>query len=1131
MKLRRTKASLIIITFLTAVGWSQTPTGGIEGVVTDPSGAVVPDAKVTVIEPSTGRTLRLTTNSAGLYSARNLVPSIYSVRVEAGGFASKELRYIKVDTGSLINGNIALEIGRTGDVIQVEAESVAVDTSRQTVDTIINEKEIKSLPLFSRNFMDLAILAPGVTIRDGEAIDPTKAFAYRAVSIAGRSGTGTRVQIDGIDVTDETVGTTTANISNEAVSQFQVARSSLDISTSLTSSGAVNVISNTGSNALHGSWFYDYYNQDMGARLQYQPEADPFNRKRTGGSVGWRLLKDKLFWYANWEKTWQQTNNIVRTPEFPQFNIAQGFPTNLQYVLGKLDWNVSQSVRMFYKFQHNDDLSTGGSAISPFANVDWTNSQAIGFDLTKAHSTNAVRFGFNKFHNRIDSQELGTKFLRSGGVPVQLNVGPISWGPNGLAPQATYQTNYQLAYDGSYVWNKHTFRYGISYTRIGLGGFANFAGPLSVSGVFDDATIKSLSASGVDVKDPTNFPLDTFSMGPANGFFTLAPGHNLPHGGHINNRTGWWVGDTFKAARNFTLNVGLRYEYDSGYFNNDRRVKRDPILDTWGRGYSQFPDPPKNMYSPSIGFAWDPSGKGKTSIRGGFYRAYEMNIFNNLMFDEFANLPAGIGPDAYDITNVTTPNGTPINIDGKHPEGDYTDWQGLPIKQILPNIVALNNALQAAYAGYQFDPSKGDSYFRTSKGVTYGGLIPGNQFKAPYSLQFNIGVQRELKPGTVVSVDYIHNHGIGLPFFLVDFERRRDASTLNVANATSRMNGVLKGASVDEYIAAHPTANIGAFGLANDSVFQGLTPDYNRARFFQGGFTRYRALQVSLRGRGGTWRWFRENSYQVAYAYGISEASGAVDRAEFLAGPLDNRKPNSKATFGSNGLDYRHIFSAAYLLQIPGGVRLNSFWRFRSWPAQTLTVPNLGGATSSSNGIFGTDINGDGGTGSGSPRGDLFPGTNAGDLGRSIKSVGDLNKAIVAFNQNYAGKLTPAGQALVSAGLFSEAQLRRLGAVIPTVPNVPSNMPNPFHDIFTTDLRIDRPIAFRERTRITPFADIINLFNHAPSATYGGLGGKFGALNYDYSTAPQGQQASDLTSQRGRLSGTRLVQVGIRVDF
>ncbi len=1117
---------------------AQIPTGAIEGTITDPTGAVVPNAKVTITEPSTGRTISLTTTSAGLYSARNLIPSVYDVRVEAPGFAVKELRDIKVDSGAVVNGSMTLEIGRTGEVVQVEATAVTVDTSRQTVDTVINQGEVKNLPLFSRNFLDLAILAPGVTIRDGEAIDPTKAFAYRAVSIAGRSGTGTRVQIDGIDVTDETVGTTTSNISDEAVSQFQVQRSSLDISTSLTSSGAINVITNSGANALHGSWFFDYYNQDMGARLQYQPEADPFNRKRTGGSVGWRFIKDKLFWYANWEKTWQQTQNIVRTPEFPQFNVAQGFPTNVQYVLGRLDWNVSPSIRMFYKFQHNDDLSTGGTAISPFQNIDWTNTQAVGFDLARAHSTNAVRFGFNKFHNRISSQELNTKFLTVNGTPIQVNVGPISWGPNSLAPQATYQANYQLTYDGSYIWNKHTFRYGISYTHIGLGGFANFAGPLTINGVYDADTINSLKGQGVNVQDPTNFPLDSFQMGPANGFFTLAPGFNLPHGGHLNNRTAWWAGDSWKITRNLTVNLGLRYEYDSGYFNNDRRVKRDPIFETWGKGFSQFPDAPKNMYSPSFGFAWDPFGKGMTSIRGGFYKAYEMNIYNNLIFDEFANLPPGIGPDTYTTENVTTPDGKPINIDGRHPDGDYTDLTGQPIKQVLPTIVALNSALQAAYANYKFDPNAGQSDFRILKGNTFGGNIPGNQFKVPYSLQFNIGVQQQLKPGTVLSIDYIYNHGVGLPFFLIDFERRRDAGTLNVAAAQAKVAGVLKGQTVDQYIAANPKATIATFGLATDTIYQGLTADYLRARFFQGGFTKYQGLQVSLTSRPGNWRYFQDNQLQVSYAYGLGQSSAAADRAEFLATPLDNHQWNSAATFGPNGLDFRHILSAAWLFRAPGGIRLNSLWRFRTPGAQTVIVPNLGGAISGANGIFGTDINGDGGTGSGAPRNDVFPGVNAGQFGRDINSLSQLNQIIQNFDQNYAGKLTPAGQALVKAGIFTEAQLVKLGAVVPSVPAIPSDAPNPWHNVFTTDIRIDRPISVHEGWRVTPFADIINLFNHNPSGLYNAsllLAGRFGSLNYNYTTAPDGQKASDLTAQRGRLNGSvggnRLVQVGVRVDF
>src|SRR5205823_4880339 len=154
--------------------------------------------------------------------------------------------------------------------------------------------------------------------------------------------------------------------------------------------------------------------------------------------------------------------------------------------------------------------------------------------------------------------------------------------------------------------------------------------------------------------------------------------------------------------------------------------------------------------------------------------AYEMNIFNNLIFDEFAMLPPGIGPDIYDITGVFTPNGVPIDIGG-FPGGDYTSLQGQTIKDVLPTIVAVNGALQSAYASYQFNPTQGQSDFRITRGLTFGGEIPGNQFKAPYSIQANIGVQHEVRPGTVISVDYLFNHGIGLPFLLPDFERRRDA--------------------------------------------------------------------------------------------------------------------------------------------------------------------------------------------------------------------------------------------------------------------------------------------------------------------------------------------------------------------
>jgi hypothetical protein len=1108
--------------------WGQTPTGAIEGTVTDPTGAVVPNANVTITETATARVMPMTTDGAGRFVLRNLLPGLYDVKVEAAGFAVQEIHGLTVDTGAVANANVALEVGRTGEVVEISAQAVQVDTTRQVVDSVITEKEFKDTPLFSRNFLDLASLAPGVFTRDGGAIDPTKTVAYRTVGVDGRSGTATRVQVDGVDVTDETVGTTVANFSQEAISEFQLTRSSLDPSTSLTSSGAVNIIGKSGTNAIHGAWFWDYYNQDMGARLNFDStEAAPFHRQRTGGSFGGPFVKDKVFWFVNWERHYQTEESINRNPLFPQLNVDQPFPVGLRFFDSRVDWNVKPSIRIFAKFHQDWNLSTGGSAVSPFQNVDWTPVVTVGLDVNKARMTHSYRFGYVKFHNRIQSQELKYQFLRTpNGIPYYLAVGSFGAGPNSLAPQATYQTNYQNSYEGSYFTGKHTFRYGFDIRRVILGGFANFAGPTQVTGTYNADIVAQLQAAGKDIQDPTVYPLEYFSMGPANGFFTLAPAHNLPHGGHFITRPSWFVQDSMKLLRNLTINLGLRWQYDTGYFSS-KDVPREPLMEMWGKGFSTYPVVPKDLFSPSFGFAWDPRANGKTVIRGGFYKGYEMNIQNNTMFDEFAMLPNGLGPDLYEIYGVRQPDGTPINIDGNHPTGDYSDLIGLPINQVIGTIGQLQAALSNAYSNYKFDPHKGQSAFVSSGGFYYGSVIPGNQYKIPYALQFNLGVQRELKPGTVISVDYLYNHAVGLPFTRVDYQRRRDATTLNVAAAKAKIDSVLGGLTVDQWIAANPGKTIGSFGLINDSVFGGVVQGIGmtRARFTEGGFTKFRAVQVSLRGtQRSLWK-VRDAGYNVSYSLGRNEDTGTVSRVEFIATSDCNRDYNSKACFGPNNLDFTHMLSVAGYLTVPGGFRLNSFWTFRTAAAQNLYIPNF--AYGSPNYVYEFDLNGDNFQ-------DRLPGVGAGQFGRAVKSFADLNKIIQQFNQTSAGQLAGHAQALAAAGLFTEAQLKALGAVIPSIPLVPTGNPNPWHNLFTTDLRFDRPVnlgRFREGMTFTPYVDFYNLFNHAPAGIYGGLGATFGSLNYNYATAGPGNGPSDLDISRGRIVPTRKVMIGLRFQF
>jgi hypothetical protein len=1136
--MKRVFGLAILFLCLSAVVWAQTPTGGIDGTVRDPSGAVIPGATVTITEQATSRAITAKTNEVGRYSVRNLLPGAYNLEIAASGFSTYKLENIQISSGAVVNGDAAMEVGRTEEVVQVMAAAVAVDTTRQTVDSVITEKQIQEVPLFGRNFLELAALAPGTYIRDGGAIDPTKSVAYRTVGVVGRSGTATRIQVDGVDVTDETVGTTAANFSDESVQEFQLTRSSLDPSTSLTSSGAVNIISKSGSNAIHGTGFFDYFNENMQTRPRYDP-ADPAGppqdrRKRTGFGAGGPFVKDKLFWFVDWERSWETGLSTSVVPEFPQLNVNQSFPTDIRFAEGRMDWNATSAIRVFYKFHHDYNLATGGGAVSPYQTVNWTNTSTVGFDFTQAKMTHTYRFGYVNFNNRIESQELDFKFNRApNGIPYYLSVGPYGAGPNSLAPQATYQNNYQNSYEGSWVVQRHTLRYGFDVRRIILGGFANFAGPLTINGTYDDATIKAIQARGGNIQDPLEYPFSEVSVGPDLGFFNLPAAHNLPHGGHYDTRIAWFAQDSWKLHRQFTMNIGIRWQYDTQYFSS-YDVPRDPILERYGKNYSTQPRMPKDLFSPSFGFAWDITGSGKTVLRGGMYRGYEMNIMNNTMFDEFSMLPNGLGPDQYFTSEITGPDGTPINVDGKHPAGDYTDLLGLPIKNVVGTMGDIKAAVSAAYANYKFDPQKGVTALVSSNGLTYGGTIPGETYRIPYALQFNIGVQRELKSGTVLSADFIYNHAVGLPFFLVDKEYRLDASTLNVSAARTKINSVLGGQTVDQWIASHPTGTIRSFGLTtDDTIYTGLYPDLSRLRLWDGGFTKYKGLQISLRGNERSlWR-LKDVGYTVSYALARGESAGAVGRVEFGATPLDNHVPNAQYTFGPNNLDFTHMFNLNNTITIPGGFRFNSFWNFRTAGAQNITVPNFGGAISSQGGFFGTDLNGDGGRGT-TPQGDVLPGVNAGQFGRAVKNFEDLNAIITAFNSNYAGKLTPHGQALVKAGLFTEAQLVKLGAVTQTIPLVPTSNPNPWHNRFTTDLRVDRPINLgkvREGLSVNPFLDFFNLFNHNPRALYGGLGATTGSLNYDYSKAGN-MTESGLDSRQGRLDtfGRRL-QFGFRVNF
>src|SRR6202522_4263947 len=468
-------ASIILLTS-PLLAQSTTATGSVQGTLTDSTGAVVPNASITITNKGTGESFGVPTSSAGTYNSGALVPGEYTVRAEVKGFKTVEAGVI-VRVGVVSGVNLALEVGTSNTVVQVEEQAVSVNTEQPSVQGVLTKDQIENLPVNGRNFLDLAQLEPGVQIQDGADFDPTK-VGFSSISVGGRFGRSARIEVDGVDVSDETVGTTTENIPASAIDEFQISQSTLDLSNELTSSGAVNVTTRSGSNNYHGEGFALFRDSDLAAALPGPPS--PYPRNQDGGNFGGPILKDKVFFFLDAEHTNQNlAAPIVPAPPFDVYAGNTGTPVREADYDARRDVNLSKNVRMFYRFSYFDSraVATGGTiGFQPFQDKNYTRTHVIGADFTTGGFTHSFRFEYLKFINTLGDTVLGSN-LPFANFPVSLNFASFGFltGPNFLAPQQTFQTDRQLKYDGSKLLGAHILRYGVSYNRLRGGGLFSFS--------------------------------------------------------------------------------------------------------------------------------------------------------------------------------------------------------------------------------------------------------------------------------------------------------------------------------------------------------------------------------------------------------------------------------------------------------------------------------------------------------------------------------------------------------------------------------------------------------------------------------------------------------------------------------
>ncbi|MHB8216341.1 MAG: carboxypeptidase-like regulatory domain-containing protein [Candidatus Sulfotelmatobacter sp.] len=302
--------------------------GSILGTITDPSGAAVPNAKVTVTDQRKGTSDTTTTNDSGNYSVTHLIPDIYTVRVEGSGFKSLEFKdvIVNADAGSDVNGQF--QVGSASEQVEVTAEAPQLKTDRADVAIEFNEKYVEDLPILNRNFTSFELLSPGTQKLGWGHAATENPQGSQQIFVQGQHFSGTAYELDGTDNQDPILGIIVVNPNLDAVTETKVALQNYDAEFGKAVAGVVTAQTKSGSNDIHGSAFWfrrtdatqakDPFTQwdaipSEGVKASPVP---PSRWQQFGGSVGGPIIKNKLFFFGDYQAT-RQSNGVTNLLAIP----------------------------------------------------------------------------------------------------------------------------------------------------------------------------------------------------------------------------------------------------------------------------------------------------------------------------------------------------------------------------------------------------------------------------------------------------------------------------------------------------------------------------------------------------------------------------------------------------------------------------------------------------------------------------------------------------------------------------------------------------------------------------------------------------------------------------------------------
>ncbi len=737
--------------------WAQLPTATLNGSVTDPQGAAVASAKVTLTNLGTGVSRETATDSAGFYAFANVAPGDYSVRVEAQSFAVGEVKPVRLEVGLASTVDIKLRVATATEKVVITSTELQVQMTQSEVQGIVTATTVENIPLNGRNFLELAYLIPGN--RPATNFDPTKTNTLE-VSSAGAFGRGGNISVDGGDNNDEVVGGTLANFPQDGVAEFQIATNKFTAEVGRSGSSIINIITKSGTNDLHGSAFLFFRHkalQGLPATFDRRQPTPHFAREQFGGSVGGALKKDKAWWFVSSEYRNQGHAVSVGQRNFTTDTITGGSGPAFvhDYLLsGRTDFKLTDkdTLAVRYSFNRSLDIDNGslrkpqGTAANRQSSLNRFNSPLV--DWTRIISprvVNSLIFHGDWFLNSIPAFSPNNPITNPTGLAAgnEIRFPSVQDGANFRIPQSTKFNRYQIRDTLSWVRGSHTLRFGGEWQHLntfalfdlfGSGSIfltEDFAGDVCRKGGVSVALCDRNQDGVVDDRD---IPI-------AIAIKSAAPSRPPIVPFYPNSYFGMYVQDDWRARPNLTLNLGLRWELDDvvGDSSNlhpcaslttaDNTCEFiENILGTHsGKDLKQF--------GPRLGFAWDPLKRGKTVVRGGYGIYYDRVVTEVPLLELLLNGR---------ILPLAAFNGSVChNFFG----GAAIDCSATPVAGTTrPVFNAATPTLASPFSG-------GSAVFGI--GINH---IDHNA-KHPYTQQFTLGVQQQLAGNWLISADGLHDFG------------------------------------------------------------------------------------------------------------------------------------------------------------------------------------------------------------------------------------------------------------------------------------------------------------------------------------------------------------------------------------